>query len=432
MLAVFEWSDRHLSPEEATCFRRLGLFGTSFSLATATAAAADGALDADDVPELLWSLVDKSLVVADLTANDTRYRLLESVRDFARQRLAQHDDPTVAAARLAGWYLEAMGPRRRHARGWTSAVAVEVDNLRALVPVLADHVPERAQQLAYTIGRYLDAAQSYREGIAELTRYVAELTEPTPARISLLTSLGDLYLRTADLPAAERALAAAVDLFERVGSLPDWDDVAIERTQGDLACREGDNAKAVAAARRALSGHLTPRGEARMWSQLGIASLGVGDLATAAEAFGSELEAYRRLGDELYQASAEGNLAEIRLRLGDAAGAASHQKACLRLALELGAPVMVAFSLIIAARIAAGQGQWETTARLHAHAESILESTGLALYDEDRKTSEALLTRARGQLGDSGFERAAASGRALGLLDAAATADALLSAVAGR
>jgi tetratricopeptide (TPR) repeat protein len=286
--------------------------------------------------------------------------------------------------------------------------------------------------LAFSIARYLDAAQLFRDGIAELGRYVEELLTPTAARISLLTSLADLHLRVGDTWSAKAALGEAEMLYNEVGSMPDWDDVAIERTRGDLACRSGDYVTAVDSATRALSGHLSERGRARMCSQLGIAALALGDHPTARSAFEQELESYRRLGDRVFEASALGNLAEVTLRLDDPATAARHQRACLVLALELGAPAMVAFSLIVAARLSAGLDEWETAATLHARAQSILDDTGLVLYDDDRRLSDKLLEDALQRLGRDGFEAAEATGRSLDLVAVAGLADRVLADAAQR
>jgi hypothetical protein len=134
------------------------------------------------------------------------------------------------------------------------------------------------------------------------------------------------------------------------------------------------------------------------------------------------------LGDEGFQISAEGNLAEVALRTGDVAAAARHQGVCLELAMEVGASVMVAFSLIVAARIGAGDGAWELATRLHAHAESILDATGVALYDDDLRLSEEMLADARRALGEAAFEAEVASGRALDLASAATLGREVLTA----
>ena len=430
MEGLLEWSDRLLDDDERACFRRLGVFGSSFALDAAAGAVAEGPLDAGDVHELVYSLVDKSLVVADLTADGSRYRLLESVRAYARRQLEEHDEVVRTSERLARWYLDRIGPACRVKPRWTSETGVEVANLRALVPVLGPVAPEVAQELALTIGRYLDASHAFRAGVEEVTRLAAELPRPSPVLVSLLACLGDLHLRTGDVAAAERVLAEADRVAADVGGPPLWDDVAIERTRGEIDARKGNHAAAVTGAHRALARELSVRGRARMCSQLGVAALAQGDLETAWEACERELAAYVELGDESFQASAHGNLAEIALRRGDDVAAAQHQRACLALALELGAPAMVAFSLIVAARLTANADRWETATVLHAQAETILDAIGLALYDDDRKLSDAMLEAARTRLGFVAFSDAVATGRALPVPDAARLADEVLAVAA--
>ena len=94
----------------------------------------------------------------------------------------------------------------------------------------------------------------------------------------------------------------------------------------------------------------------------------------------------------------------------------------MSLAMALGAPVMLAFSFIVAARIAAASQEWKTAAALHAQGELILDSTGLALYDHDRKLSDDMLAQARAALGDEPFAAATAEGRDLDVLAASALA----------
>lgn len=428
MQGLLEWSDRLLDDAERSCLRRLGVFGASFGLDAAVGACADGILDPGDVHELVYSLVEKSLVVADLTAEGSRYRLLESVRAFARRQLEDDDDALRTTERLAGWYLDRIGPACRVKPRWTSETGVEIGNLRALIPTLVTADPEMAQELALTIGRYHDAAHAFRTGVEEVGRFVDELSHPSPVLVSLLACLGDLHLRTGDIAAAEAVVAEAERLAGEVGGPPQWDDVAVERTAGEIEARRGNHAAAVIGAHRALARDLSVRGRARMCSQLGVAALAGGDLDTAWEACGRELAAYEELGDESFQASAHGNLAEIALRRGDEVAAARHQQACLALALELGAPAMVAFSLIVAARLSAGDGHWATATTLHAQAETILEAIGLALYDDDRKLSDAMLEAARDHLGFVAFSDSIAAGRALPVPDAAELADGVLAA----
>ena len=428
---VLEWSDRLLDPPAQQCLRRLGVFGSSFSLDGATAAVADDALDGDDVPDLVWSLVDKSLVVADLTANHTRYRLLESVRDFALRRLEAHDEVGPTAARLSDWYLAWIGPALRHRQGWFSDVAVELDNLRALVPLVAPVDEQQAQVLAATIGRYLGVWGSSQASVDELRHHLAALPAATPARIGLLTVLADGLLALGEVAAAERTLDDARALFAQVGELPSWDDACLARAHAELCTRSGNAPGAIEVARGALAQDLSAEGRGRMWCQLGIAAATTGDLSTAARAFEEELSVWATLGDEYREATASGNVAEIALRRGDVAVAATRQLRCLEVALELGSEVNVAFTLILAARIRAPKDP-ETATVMHALAEAILDRCGLTLYEADRRASDEMLDAARRDLGDAAFGRARSAGVALDLPAGAALAERVLRDAANR
>ena len=97
-----------------------------------------------------------------------------------------------------------------------------------------------------------------------------------------------------------------------------------------------------------------------MWNLLGIARFAGGDHAGAAAAFEFELGAWQRVGLEALQVSAHGNIAESLLTFGDRPGAAHHQRQCLQLALRYGQPLMTAYSLMVAARLAADDGLWPT------------------------------------------------------------------------
>jgi predicted ATPase/class 3 adenylate cyclase len=409
---LLEWSHRLLTHDEQIAFRRLAVFGSSFTQWTAQSAVADQRISKGDVPQLVWSLVDRSLVTADLGSNDTRYRLLETVRSYGRKLLDDHGERVEVAARLGGALLDRLGPWFPADRRWIREVGEELDNLRHLVSQLgADH-QDIAQQLACSIGRYHDASQSFRDGIAEVSRFAAVLDEPSSARVPLLTTLADLHLRTGDVEAAGDLVEAAAELAVGFGA-PEWDDVAIDRTRGEIARRRGDLNGAVEIARAALDRTLSDRGRSRVYNLLGTTSAALGDFDTAARACQEELELNQALGYEGYIASAHGNLAEIALRVGDMAGAARHQRSCLDLAVSLGSTAMVAFSLIVAARVGAWQEDWTTAATLHFKAEELLEQTGLVVYEDDRREIEALLETLTLELGDEGVSDAKSAGEAM-------------------
>ncbi|MBI5948987.1 MAG: adenylate/guanylate cyclase domain-containing protein [Chloroflexi bacterium] len=425
--ALLDWSYRLLSADEQAAFRRLSAFGDGFSLEGARAAVADDGLAGDEVAELVWSLVDQSLLAADLAANGTRYRFLETVRQYGRRALDEASETDAVAGRLAAWFLDRLGPWHSTDRAWISDASLELENLRALIPLVAPVDAEAAQQLACSIGRFRDSVQSIHPGIEELSRLAAQLPFESPSRVSLLTTLGFLHMRVNDVDAAKRVLTEASELRARVGPAP-WDDAGVERTAGEIAMRNGEFEAAAAIAREALGRSLSPRGRARMWNLIGLARSSAGDLPGAIEAFGEERAEHIAVGHEASLAGAEGNLAEISLRLGDFASAARHQHACLQLAIELGQPVMIANSLIVASGLAAAAGEWATATRLHARALAMLEATGWSLYDDDLRASLQLRADARAQLGDANFEQAVAAGTAMEAPAAASLADEVLVA----
>lgn len=431
MEGVLEWSYRLLNKAEQAAFRRVAVFGAGFTLDMATSAVALGDVPAQDVPQLVWSLADRSLVVAELAADATRYRMLETVQTYGRERLDETDETRRVASAAALHMLEGLGPWHPADRSWRSSVGVEIGNLRVLIPPLMGEHQEIAQQMAYTIGRYHDVTSAFRDGIEELNRFCNTLTEPGATRASMLAMLADLYLRTGDTEAAGRLVEEA-DSLRVTHGLPSWDDVGVDRTRGEIARRSGKLQEAIDIARQALERDLSARGRSRMYNLWGTTAAAMGDLETAQLALSKELELNIEVGYEGYIASARGNLAEVAMRLGEMPVAAHHQRACLELATAQGSLPMVAFSLIVAARVAGAEAWWETAVRLHAKAESMLSEVGLVLYEDDRRESDQLMADALDALGEDEFDESSGQGSALETPEAIGVADEVLAAAERR
>ena len=133
---TIDWSYDLLTPTERHALQRLSVFAGGCDLAAAEAVLPDDELDAADVVDVLGQLVDKSLVVVDDTDGGVRYRLLETIRQYARERLDASGDPVALRRRHADHYValaEAAGPhlRARDHLEWTGVVARDIDNFRA-------------------------------------------------------------------------------------------------------------------------------------------------------------------------------------------------------------------------------------------------------------------------------------------------------------
>jgi predicted ATPase len=411
--SLLSWSYESLSDEEQKVFRSLSVFSSSFSIEAAAAAIGLEESEGSYYRPLLWSLVDRSLVQPDLTAETTRYRLLHTMRGYGRELLDAKRELAKVATKLSDYYLSILGPWLPPDRSWATEVAQEIENLRTLIQLLPQDHHENAQEIACILGRYHgDVLHTYVDGIEEVERYVRLLAEPSPTRTSLLTTLAFLHLRGGETDGATRLVREAADLREHVG-IPEWDEVAVERARGEIARRSGDFEAAVTIARDALEGTLTDRSRSRMYNLLGTSAGALGDMNAAKSAFEEELELNRSLGDEAYVAAALGNLAEVAMRQGDFSAAARYQLDCLEQAVALGSVTVLAFSMITAARIAGHLENWSTSVRLHSKGERLLEKTGLVLYDDDRRHSDELLDRARDELGVEEFDQAAEMGAAM-------------------
>ena len=134
--ATLEWSHALLTPDEQTVFRRLGVFAGSFTLESAQDVARDERIDAWAALDHLGALVDKSLVLAEGDPVP-RYRLLETTRAYALERLAEAGETEHMLRRHAEALLALLATFDKDDRRWRItpaegvAIAAELDNLRA-------------------------------------------------------------------------------------------------------------------------------------------------------------------------------------------------------------------------------------------------------------------------------------------------------------
>ncbi len=133
---AIEWSYQLLDPDEQVVLERLSVFAGDFNLAAAQAVAASDDIDVLDVLDLLVRLVAKSLLVAEPRGATTRYRLLETVREFAWEHLDDRGEADAVSRRHALFYAAfardaGAGLRGADETDWRERVGKEVDNLRA-------------------------------------------------------------------------------------------------------------------------------------------------------------------------------------------------------------------------------------------------------------------------------------------------------------
>jgi predicted ATPase len=328
MRALIDWSYELLSADERALFRTLSIFAGGFTLESA--AAVSGQMDDILVLQLLSSLVDKSLVHAEQGEHGARYRLLESTRQYARERLDEAGAyETVAHAHASAFVALAEQLDRTYEttpdRTWLALAGADLENFRA---ALTWALRERAdvplgQQLVGTLRAvwgYFAPAEG-RRWVQEAQNLVDCETQPA--------TLAALDYASAHLASAHIQYQASLDAAERAFTryLEVDDALQIARTQwnvGRTLARLGKFTEAEATLTQALG-----RARALGARKLTIAVLGslasmraaAGNLAEARRIAEEALAIARSCGAERSTAVLAQNHAEWEFRGGDASSA---------------------------------------------------------------------------------------------------------------
>lgn len=220
--AAIDWSYSLLSNQEKILFRRLSVFAGGCDLEAIEAICAPDL--APDVLDLVSSLLDKSLVQCTTHAADTRFSLLEMIRDYAAQRLEETGETEVVKRRIAehfARYLAAAEPMFRGPQQTAifSKLDNEYDNLRALISWAMIKHGEIAQRLAAPLWRFWAVRGYVSEGRACLAKALAASGKRTLARARTSQSAGALAQTQADYASARAYLQEGLEIFEELGDL---------------------------------------------------------------------------------------------------------------------------------------------------------------------------------------------------------------------
>jgi predicted ATPase/class 3 adenylate cyclase len=406
---LIEWSYSLLTDDEQTAFRRLGVFSAGFNLDAAGATVADDGLDAVQVPELVWSLAAKSLISPDLGAGTTGYRMLATIRSFARRLLDQLDDPGRVSTRLAHHYLTTLGPQiDKVDQALVSDRRRELDNLRGVLAALPLDQGEAAEFLAFTIVEAL--ADTPREALMSGLAYLDQL--PHIEGIALRAWVGGLAIDTGDVDLAERLLGQASAAARDV-DVPGWLDGTIEQNLGWVHLLGGHPHDAIRIAQQGLGTVATPRGRSRMHNLAGNAYGEMGDDRSSLTSHKQALAAARELHNDINVAMSLANLAEASRGLGDTRSAAVFLAEALDLDEILGDLSLVAFAVVVSARLAASTGDWAAVTRLQWAAEQTMADVGVQAWGTSRAYNDELLEAAEHHLGTTAYGAERSAGVAL-------------------
>lgn len=352
--ALVDWSYDMLSPTEQCLLQRVAVFAGGFALDAAEQVCADGDLVPDwEVPDLLGSLVEKSLLglvqTTGAAGSASRYQMLETLRDYAAEKLAAAGDRAATAARHCGVYFTLAKQARDGLQGpaqgrWLDRLSTEHDNLRvAMATAQAAGAPGGdlfvAVKLAVALQNFWIMRGHVREG-----RDAVNAMRALPAVQASDLALGHVLYVAAALASVEgdpaEALRLLDDCLARRRALGNSTDVAATLSTRSVArLGSGDAAGAQADAREALAGFSAGGhrvGEAITLLQLGEAEAFAGDDAAAL----AHLQAARRIVREIKHPETEGEveraLGELALASGQHADAADALARSLAVCIEAG------------------------------------------------------------------------------------------------
>ena len=458
LAATVGWSYSLLAGAEQVLLARLSVFAGGFGLDAAEAVCGFGGLDVLDVADLLGSLVDKSLVVAEPAGGTLRYRLLETIRLFAAERLAEAGGGKAAADAHCAHFLAVAEAAAAHLTGpeqgsWLARLDADQANLRRA----AQHAAGRPDgtALVLRLGAALDrywAARSREQvafgllvpalrrpdagadpalfGTALVTAVsVAAFIDMATARqfaeqaVELARGQGDDRLLIRSLA----ALCAACFFAGEPEAGGPFGQEAVERARrlgDDVLLAESLNmyllttdsrrlpqlaGEAIACTERS-GDHLM---NSFLHNNAGWDALSGGDIPAARAHLEAAAQAAQQIGWK--SATVTGNLSLVLRAERDLDGARSMCEASLRMSRRNGDSRDMAHAVLRLAYLAGDAGDWDRAAALHGIAQALLGRTGVQWQGLDARYRQDSLNQARAHLGDEQLERAYAQGMALSL-----------------
>jgi predicted ATPase/DNA-binding SARP family transcriptional activator len=443
--AAMDWSYDLLGGPERALLRGLSVFAGGLTLEAAQAVGAPDAADALGVLDVLTALVDKSLVTVDQHAHDVRYRLLETIRQYGREKLVAAGEADAAAQRHREFF-HALATRaepeltRAGQMTWLDRLEAEHDNLRAALEWSLTQPDDTALRLAATLAPYWHARGYLSEGREWLDRAWAQSGEGTPAaalRLRALVAMARLAFAQDDFAATKRFLDEAVPMARAAGdrqalalglgwlghatwhvgdradglklcdealalarTLEDAWTIAVVHTEvATVAVHEGDHRRAAPLIEESLA-RFRSIGDASgvAWGlyQLGSVALTQSDLPRAAALIEESLTLQRRLGRKPSIAASLGRLGRIALMRGEYDRAIILLEEGVALAHDLGKKEDGAYRNVLIGLAALARGDFARAAALFEDSRALQTEFGSKFDNFDAGTALGMLTRYRG------------------------------------
>ncbi len=458
--ALIEWSDDLLSESERILWRRLSVFIAGWTLDAAHSVSADEIVPRSQVLELLSHLVDKSIVIVEERKGQTRYRMLETIRQYGLEKLESSSEfAQMHRNHLALFLQVAQNATSKlltvEQNRWFAELDSEFGNLRSALEWAMNNDAVNALRLAASLGQYWEVRGYIAEGRATLSEALAHSQDaPKDVLSDALRWMGKFTARQGDYVRAkellEESLGLSRDLSDKRGIVSALHNLGmVSSLQGDYAAARDSYEAALALAKEI--GHI--REIASLTTSLGNVANYMDDYPTARKYQEESVNLFRELGDKFGLFIALNNLGLVLEQQADRSGAKHHYEESIATAYELGEKNLVAYalnglahllyleneraeaeryyreSLVLSeeigekrciayclegfAKLALKYGDVQRAARLFGAAESIRREIGAPLIEAERRELDQDLAAARQQLDDAGFDVEFRSGQAM-------------------
>jgi predicted ATPase/class 3 adenylate cyclase len=416
--ALIDWSCDLLSDPERAILRRLSVFAGGWTLEAAEAVCTGAGIESWEVLDLLTRLVDKSLVLYGEQSGASRYRLLETVRQYSRDRLLESGEAESIRWQHAHFFLAMAEREERPERSGRERLEREHDNLRvALEWYQLQEDGTYVQRLARSMSGLWLGRGHLTEGREHLARILSrrDMGEPTAARANVLRLAGMLAGGSGDYGPEQQLHQECLRIRRQLGNKGEIADSLLNlaysaRNVGDYVwartLAEESLAVAEEAGDKRLLAYLLAFGGSIIGEQ--------GDHAVARAYLERSLVISRELGERAH-AKAHHSLARADRALGDLMSARAHLQETLALYRVHGWYRWVPQTLISLAGLEGAEGQFERAARLFGAADALRETLEVHLSVSERGEYERDQSIVHSALGEGPFAAAWAEGQTMTL-----------------
>ena len=456
--ALIDWSYGLLDRREQMFFNRTSVFAGGFTLDAAAAVCGDADIDEAEVVDLLSSLTDKSLILADTSQDEERYRLLESTRAFALEMLEGANERALVERRHAEYFRRFAGDadvrhRSEPSEAWLTLEEPEIDNLRSALgwalhagndPLLGAEIAGALASLWLAVGLNAEArswiglaldrldADTHPVAVARLRLALSTLSAGSQNH-ALAVQACEVFERIGDEAATADALYAIAWQVTQAGRQGEGDEaidraIAIYRRSGPpLALARGIAMKAIVAESREdfPASRSLNREAIAMLRALGCVRL-VGAALTnlgATELLAGNYQDAQRISEEALAVFLPGknhrdltivydNLAINFIMLDDTPGARQSARNAVHHARAMRDPLYVAEAVIHLACVGARERKMDDAARVFGYVCRQYEAHGLANRAADHKSGELVMEWLGAHFNATELERLKAEGAA--------------------